>query len=43
MAFLYVTSVERSIIDSSPILVVILVFTEKLFFRNLAILVQFYL
>lgn len=41
MAFLYVPSVGRSIVDSSPILVVILVFTEKLFFRNLAILVQF--
>ena len=43
MAFLYVSSVGSIIVGSSLILVVILVFTEKLFFRNLAILVQFYL
>lgn len=41
MAFLYAPSVGSIIVGSSPILAVILVFAEKYFFRNLAILVQF--
>lgn len=43
MTFLYVPSVGSIIVGSSPPLVVILVFTENLFFHNLAISVQFYL